>query len=232
MKYALSVFIFLIAACGNEDTKKATGKSVVQFTAPTSLKLAGGDPGAFAIKLKYVQILEDMDANGGSLGDDVIWLNTKCSDTAGCDSTDTEYFDMIDPTVVNQALNSQDHPLTIWEGEGDPPADASKTYKYVRLSFCTSDKTSVKWSDSNVTDVVGEPNFCLVDSVAMDPPLVLTEGKNAVINVAYSLSGRVRVDGEETGSDEKFGRVCAPVVGEETRYCLAFPSITATVSGG
>jgi len=234
MRVLLMVLISLqivIVGCGDEDKDKdpATAKATLRFSEEAALTLANS-LGGFALTLKTIQLVNDVNGKDATN----IWLFPECTDSAKCVDSETDYYDMIDVEAVNAVLNSEAGDFDLGSG-GDAPPD-SMTFKYVRFYTCgKSAQKPIKWSGGSVVDGLADSNFCVYDSVEMSPPLTLSDGSNAIIELSYDLTGdRVFLGSEiEAGKtrasdyDTKF-TVCSKG-SDDIQWCFDVPPISAAV---
>ncbi|MFK7872096.1 MAG: hypothetical protein AB8C84_02845 [Oligoflexales bacterium] len=226
MKIILLSFLLFLTNCGEDEEVRA--KATIQFANDTNLSLLSTLSG-FSLTLKSIQLVNDV--NGKDATD--IWLNPVCSDSASCNSQETDFYDMMDVSAINTTLNNEAKEFILRSDTELDPQEV--TFKYVRFYICGSDATPLKWSGGSVENGLSESNFCLFDSQEMDPPLTLKKDSSAVIEVSYDLSGdRVYLGSEievgQTRSTNYETSYNACSTGSDgIQWCFDVPPISAKV---
>lgn len=210
----------LISGCGN-DKKDNLGKVQVVFDNGTSSNLRltsatgthewnGGiytayTPSQFSMKMQIIYLVENIVDYNNSGAMSYIWLNPACPvetfdsgaiAMAGgdCDpSLITSEFELARPSAqVNADLNSQNIPVN----EG--------TYNYVRMETCGRNDDSKNISFT-VDGVASKYNFhydnCYVEAAKIEPPLKVTEGTTAQLNLTYDLANLIFDPASKEGGD-------------------------------
>ncbi len=101
-------------------------------------------------------------------------MNAGCNnDIAQCTTSNTEFFELIDPAVANTELNSQGRSIEVG------------TFTHVRVYFLNNDLgDAVACNSTSIPNV--RPNAPI--TVALSSPLVVAEGDNVTVTLSYDPS--------------------------------------------
>ncbi len=103
-----------------------------------------------------------------------IWVNAGCSgNMAECNDTNTQFFELIDPSAANTELNSQG--LSIEVG----------TFTHVRVYLLNNDSGNNIECDGVLRPSV-RPNVPM--QIALATPLTVSEGDNVTVTLSYDPS--------------------------------------------
>lgn len=177
--------VYGLLNCGSSATVRLELQNQTDTTTATS-QLSPRDFGSglgkptasrFAMRLAMVYLSEDVNALHDNVGNvSRIWESPHCDGEADCD-----YFDFAQgSTAVNAALNAR--AASVQPG----------TYRYVRLEFCrgTPAHSNVEWQAAGMDAPHGWiSGTCAIDSVRLDPPLVLGAADNVSVSLGYSMDG-------------------------------------------
>ena len=176
-----------LTACGKKSTATASFKvqlnnsaslySIIQpmaeiFSAATSI----------TAKLGGVDILADC-TGGNPPGtclssnrspDPDIWVNEGCNnDIAQCTTSNTQFFELIDPTAANTILNSQCRSIE------------TGTYTHVRIYFLNNDAGDALKCNGNPSSA--RPNVPI--TVELPSSLTVAQGESVTVTLNYNPTG-------------------------------------------
>ncbi len=109
----------------------------------------------------------------GKAPDPDIWVNAGCNDDiAQCTTSNTQFFELIDPTAANTELNSQGRSIEVG------------TFTHVRVYFLNNDNNDAIECDGVANAV--RPNAPI--TVALASPLTVAEGDSVTVTLSYDPS--------------------------------------------
>lgn len=214
--FATSLIITAIAtsSCGKkkEDEEEEYGSLKVQFANATTAALTSTTdaPSEFAVKLKYIIVVEDKDGataetgwNGNNKGNGAkIWANPTCSSSstsddgvmvsdiksdADCAAAGISYFNLNrDTASVNTDLNSQN------------AAVPAGTYRYITMAFLGEQQggnntyQNVKWAHADSSITTQEYAKTQVEWTAkFAEPITIEDGQKMTVTLNYDLASAV-----------------------------------------
>ena len=232
MRFIILGFVLAVIGCGEKDKDPSVAKATLKFAENTGLALDESLV-AFSLSLKSIQLVNDVNGKDATN----VWLNPACTDSASCNATTTDYYDMIDIAAVNSVLNDEAKNFELRSDSEKAPE--SVTFKYVRFYICgsqtESEQKAIKWSAGSVTDGLTDSNFCVFDTAEMATPLTLTNNSIAVIELSYDLTGdRVYLGteieaGQTRESDYDTHYSICSVGSDDVQWCFDVPPIAAGV---
>ena len=198
------LFVFLggriLAGCGGDANSGDSGGFKVQLNNASSLRASSlsslttpllqglSAATSLAAKLGGVDLLSDCTGgnppgtclDSGIAPDPDIWINAGCNnDIAQCTTSNTEFFELIDPTAANVILSSQ--------GRSIEPGN----FTHVRIYLLNNDASDALECDGAAVDA--RPAIPIV--VELPSALTVTEGEGVTVTLNYDPSSVDCADG-------------------------------------
>jgi hypothetical protein len=202
--YATLAFIFVAFGC-SKNSKKSSGQGTASFkvqlnNSATELALATT---SLTAKLGGVDLLADCTGDQppgncielGRSPDPDIWVNAGCSnDIAQCTTSNTEFFELINPDAANAVLNSQGRSIE------------AGVYTKVRIYFLNNDEVNAL----RCNDVASSVRPAVPITISLPSSLTVADGESVTVTLNYDPSN-VNCSDEATLSSA-FSTMTATVV--------------------